>query len=74
MCRRWWAIFLTLATAAVAEPIEPGDVYVIDGDIINVFHVQPNVRLVGFNAPESSNALCEAERQLGSLSRARRIS
>src|SRR5262249_17812007 len=64
--RRWWlAIFLTLATPAVAEPIEPGDVYVIDGDTINVFHVQPNVRLVGFNAPESSNALCEAEHQLG---------
>jgi len=65
MCRWWWAIFLALATPAVAEPIEPGDVYVIDGDTINVFHVQPNVRLVGFNAPESSNALCEAERQLG---------
>jgi endonuclease YncB( thermonuclease family) len=65
MCSWWWAIFLTLATPAVAEPIEPGDVYVIDGDTINVFHVQPNVRLVGFNAPESSNAACEAEHQLG---------
>jgi hypothetical protein len=27
-------------------------VYVIDGDTINVFHVQPNVRLAGFNAPD----------------------
>jgi endonuclease YncB( thermonuclease family) len=60
-----FALLLTLATPAVAEPIEPSDVYVIDGDTINVFHVQPNVRLVGFNAPESSNAACEAERQLG---------
>jgi endonuclease YncB( thermonuclease family) len=64
MCRWWWAIFLTLATPAVAEPIEPGDVYVIDGDTIEVFHVQPNVRLVGFDAPQTSN-VCEAERQLG---------
>jgi hypothetical protein len=31
------------------------------GDTINVFHVQPNVRLVGFNAPESSNAACPAQ-------------
>jgi len=67
--RRWLmlmlALPLALATPAVAEPIDPEDVTVIDGDTINVFHVQPNVRLVGFNAPESSNALCEAERQLG---------
>jgi endonuclease YncB( thermonuclease family) len=60
-----FALLLTLATPAVAEPIDPEDVTVIDGDTINVFHVQPNVRLVGFNAPESSNALCEAERRLG---------
>jgi endonuclease YncB( thermonuclease family) len=64
MCRWWWAIFLALATPAVAEPIEPGDVYVVDGDTIAVYHTQPNVRLVGFNAPETSN-VCEAERQLG---------
>ena len=51
------ALLLVLATPTVAEPIEPGDVYVIDGDTINVFHVQPNVRLVGFNAPESLNKL-----------------
>jgi endonuclease YncB( thermonuclease family) len=57
-----FALLLTLATPAVAEPIDPEDVTVIDGDTINVFHVQSNVRLVGFNAPESSNALCEAER------------
>ena len=65
MWRWWWAIFLTLATPAVAEPIDPADVTVIDGDTIAVYHMQPNVRLVGFNAPESSNVACEAERQLG---------
>ena len=53
MCR-WW--FLTLATPAAAESIDPADVTVIDGDTIAVYHMQPNVRLVGFNAPESSNA------------------
>jgi endonuclease YncB( thermonuclease family) len=66
MCR--WsmlALLLALATStARGEPIDPGDVYVVDGDTINVFHIQPNVRLVGFNAPETSN-VCEAERQLG---------
>ena len=64
--RRWLlALFLALTAPAVAEPIDPEDVTVIDGDTIAVYHMQPNVRLVGFNAPESSNALCEAERQLG---------
>src|SRR5262249_489008 len=64
--RRWLlALFLALTAPPVAEPIDPEDVTVIDGDTIAVYHMQPNVRLVGFNAPESSNALCEAERQLG---------
>jgi endonuclease YncB( thermonuclease family) len=66
--RRWLMLMFALpvlAIQAVAEPVDPEDVTVIDGDTINVFHVQPNVRLVGFNAPESSNAACEAERQLG---------
>ena len=47
MCR-WLMLTLLLALAtstARAEPIEPGDVYVIDGDTIEVNHVQPNDRL-----------------------------
>ena len=32
---------------------------------IRVRHTQPNVRLVGFNAPETRRAVCEAERELG---------
>jgi endonuclease YncB( thermonuclease family) len=43
---------LFIATTAIAEPISPDDVRVIDGDTIRVYHQQPNVRLVGFNAPE----------------------
>jgi endonuclease YncB( thermonuclease family) len=54
-----------VATVALAEPIEPGDVRVIDGDTIRVYHQQPNVRLVGFNAPETRNAQCDAEAGLG---------
>jgi len=50
---------------AIAEPIDPDDVRVIDGDTIRVYHAQPNVRLVGFNAPETRRAECDAEAELG---------
>ena len=41
-------------------------VRVIDGDTISLDDGRPNVRLVGFNAPETGNrARCEAERQKG---------
>src|SRR6516165_7708016 len=43
------AIALALAaSSAIAEPIDPSDIRVIDGDTIRVYHQQPNVRLVGF--------------------------
>ena len=45
-------LFVVLACAASAEPIDLADIRVIDGDTIRVHHKQPNVRLVGFNAPE----------------------
>jgi hypothetical protein len=38
--------------------------HVAEADI-SVDHQQPNVRLVGFNAPETRRAQCNAERQLG---------
>jgi endonuclease YncB( thermonuclease family) len=50
---------------ALAASINHEDVRVIDGDTIRVFHQKPNVRLVGFNAPETRRAQCEAERELG---------
>jgi endonuclease YncB( thermonuclease family) len=49
----------------LAASIAPDDIRVIDGDTIRVHHQQPNVRLVGFNAPETRRAQCEAERELG---------
>jgi endonuclease YncB( thermonuclease family) len=55
-----------LSTTAIAEPIDPSDIRVIDGDTIRVYHQQPNVRLVGFNAPETRNAACQTEFELGS--------
>src|SRR5262245_26730414 len=55
-----------LSMPAIAEPIDPSDIRVIDGDTIRVYHAQPNVRLVGFNAPETRNAACQAEFELGS--------
>ena len=56
---------LFLATPAFAEPINPADIWVIDGDTVQAYHQRPNVRLVGFNAPETRNAACQAEADLG---------
>jgi endonuclease YncB( thermonuclease family) len=58
-------ILAGILVPAIAEPIDSDDVRVIDGDTTRVYHQQPDVRLVGFNAPETRRAACEAERQLG---------
>ena len=65
MITRSLLFLLFVSTSAVAEPIDAIDVRVIDGDTIRVYHQQPNVRLVGFNAPETRRAECEAEAELG---------
>jgi endonuclease YncB( thermonuclease family) len=59
------AILLALTLPASAEPIDSDDVRVKDGDTIIVYHELPEVRLVGFNAPETERAECEVERELG---------
>jgi micrococcal nuclease len=56
------ALFLT--TPTFAEPVNPADIVVIDGDGIRVRNQSPSIRLVGFNAPETWKPACEAERQL----------
>jgi hypothetical protein len=54
---------LILAGQALADPIAPGAVRVIDGDTIEA--QGRHVRLVGFDAPESGfNAKCESEHAL----------
>jgi endonuclease YncB( thermonuclease family)/ketosteroid isomerase-like protein len=56
---------LLVANPALAAPIAPDDIRVIDGDTIRVYHTQPNVRLAGFNAPETWRPACDAEAELG---------
>jgi endonuclease YncB( thermonuclease family) len=60
-----FVIFVALACPVSAEPIESADIRVIDGDTIHVHHEQRDVRLIGFNAPETRRAVYEAERELG---------
>lgn len=51
---------------SMIQTAAPISVHVIDGDTIGLNDGRPNVRLVGFNAPETgSRARCEAERQKG---------
>ena len=52
---------------AVATPIEREHIHVVDGDTIRVFNEKPDVRLVGFNAPETRRAKCPEERALGDV-------
>jgi endonuclease YncB( thermonuclease family) len=56
---------ILLTASAAAAPIDSADIHVIDGDTIRVRHTKPDVRLVGFNAPETRRAACEAEVELG---------
>jgi endonuclease YncB( thermonuclease family) len=58
-------LFIALSFPISAEPVDSADIRIIDGDTIRVYHEQPNVRLVGFNAPETGRAACAAERDLG---------
>ena len=52
------------AVIAMAAPIEPGAIEVIDGDTISVRGAV--VRLVGFDTPETGDrARCDAERSKG---------
>jgi endonuclease YncB( thermonuclease family) len=50
---------------ARSAPIDASEVSVIDGDTIRIHQSRPDVRLVGFNAPETRRAQCAAEEALG---------
>jgi endonuclease YncB( thermonuclease family) len=54
-----------LASSASAAPIDPARISVVDADTIQVSGEPRLLRLVGFNAPETSGAQCAAERELG---------
>jgi endonuclease YncB( thermonuclease family) len=66
LSRRLLVVLFSFVTSCrvFAEPIDSSDIRVIDGDTIRVHQKQPNVRLVGFNAPETRRAVW-AERELG---------
>ena len=59
------------APVVTAAPVEPADISVIDGDTIRLHHKRPDVRLAGFNAPETRRAVCTSERELGGKATAR---
>ena len=63
---------LKLETANSTSVRAAISVRVIDGDTISLDDGRPNVRLVGYNAPETgSRARCEAERQKGEAAKQR---
>jgi hypothetical protein len=65
-------VVLALATPALAEPIEPAAVPVIDGDTIEARGAV--WRLVGFDAPETAQrAQCSIEGERGAAARARLV-
>src|SRR5947208_9894633 len=64
-------ILLAMVAYALAQPIEPDRIRVIDGDTIALKGERQNVRLVGFNAPETRDALCPEEKQLGERAKRR---
>ena len=69
--------FLSRNRPAAVQPTPPdgtlrsSDVRIIDGDTVNIRGITPNVRLVGFNAPETWRPSCTAERQVGERATAR---
>jgi len=69
------------AGAALAQPetsltsprnaVAPETVVVLDGDTIRIDGIPAAIRLVGFNAPETTRAQCEREATLGQRATAR---
>jgi endonuclease YncB( thermonuclease family) len=55
----------------LSGPLTSDEIRVIDGDTIRIRHQKPDVRLVGFNAPETRRAQCDVERDLGANATAR---
>lgn len=68
---------LSTRVAAVTQPSSQGralrasDVRVIDGDTVDIQGQNANVRLVGFNTPETWRPSCNAELELGRRATAR---
>ena len=65
------AALLAMVAYAHAQPVSSVDIRVVDGDTIALSGLRQHVRLVGFNAPETRNARCKAEAQLGQRAKQR---
>jgi endonuclease YncB( thermonuclease family) len=52
-------------TTADARTLQVRDIRVIDGDTVTISGERANVRLVGFNTPETRSPECSAELQVG---------
>lgn len=69
--------FLSSDGSSMAQPTSQGrtlrasDVRVIDGDTVDIRGQDANVRLVGFNAPETWKPSCNSEREVGQRATAR---
>ncbi len=62
---------LAMVAYAHAQPVSSTDIRVIDGDTIALTGLSQHVRLVGFNAPETRNAECQPEAQIGERAKQR---
>lgn len=69
--------FLSATAPVAARPaaqdrrLRANDVRIIDGDTVDIRGMTANVRLVGFNAPETWRPSCSEERQVGERATAR---
>lgn len=66
-----WTDESVTAAMAQANAILPTDIHIIDGDTIRLLDRRPDVRLVGFNAPETMRTRCPAEAALGEKAKQR---
>ena len=60
-----------MRSASQTRSLRASDIRIVDGDTIDVRGMPANVRLVGFNTPETWKPSCTAERQLGERATAR---
>ncbi|QDM14592.1 thermonuclease family protein [Tardiphaga sp. vice352] len=71
MLRLLLAVICLLSAPALAEPISPDRIQVLDGDTIKIDGSKPDHRLVGFNAPETLRAKTDHERRMGGFAKER---
>jgi endonuclease YncB( thermonuclease family) len=71
MLKLIFAGILLLAAPAMADPIAPDRIQVMDGDTIRIDGKKPDHRLIGFNTPETIRAKNDHERRMGGFAKER---